>query len=70
MSIGPNGKNLVFFVSQPRSGVDSVIGVSASALFQFQVLPMDLNRVPSRSTTIRFVVLYISRHFPNATSLT
>src|SRR6266508_1187622 len=43
------------------SGVSKVIR-SNCALFQVQVLPMDLNRVPGRSTKIQFVVLIVKSH--------
>ena len=33
-----------------------------NALFQVQILPVDLNRVPSRSTKIQFVVLIVESH--------
>jgi hypothetical protein len=31
---------------------------------QVQVLPMDLNRIPSRSTKILFLVLVVESHIP------
>src|ERR1041385_97068 len=43
------------------SGVSRVIR-SNCALFQVQIFPMDLNRVPGRSTKIQFVVLTVKSH--------
>src|ERR1044072_1811035 len=43
------------------SGVSRVIR-SNCALFQVQIFPMDLNRVPGRSTKIQFVVLIVKSH--------
>ena len=45
------------FTPSPQFGIETLYGGSRpkSALVQSQVLPMDLNRVPSRSTTIQFV---------------
>ncbi len=48
----------------PASRIEGLCGGShlTSPLFQIQVFPMDLNRVPSRSTKSLFVVMVVESY--------